>query len=164
MRKLCLITILILAINLNVKAPTHSDDFITKRTEQIFKEIDIKKRINLLLKTIKIIESRDNYHLKGLSGEYGAYQFTKSTWKYYSYIFFKELLDIKMPENQDKIAKAKIEMLVRNGFTNEEIAAFWNSGSKNNWETKVGINKYGVKYNVPRYVKDFIKIKNELKV
>ena len=58
------------------------------------------------------------------------------------------------PENQDKIARKKIENLVKAGFTDSEIASFWNSGSLK-WEGKIGINKYGVKYNVPKYVENF---------
>jgi hypothetical protein len=166
MKKLCLITILILAISLNVKAPNLGKDYLEQRFETtvqtILDEINLNKRIDLLLETIKIVESRNRYNLKGGSMEYGAYQFTRATWKYYSYMFFKKLLDITIPENQDKVARAKVEMLVRNEFTNEEIAAFWNSGTRNNWETKVGTNKYGVKYSVPNYVKNFIKTKNEL--
>jgi hypothetical protein len=166
MRKLCLIISLILVISLTSKAPNLDRTYLEQRFEHtvqtILNEIAFNKRVDLLLETIKYIESRNNYHLKGGSREYGAYQFTRATWRYYSYMFFKELLDITIPENQDKVARAKVEMLVKNGFTNEEIAAFWNSGTRNNWKTKIGINKYGVKYDVPKYVETFIKIKNEL--
>jgi len=162
MKRICIILSLILAINLSSKAPTLDKEFLETRFNNNVKEILLQDRINLILKTIRIIESRENYQLKGKSKEYGAYQFTKATWKYYSYVFFKKYLDIKIPENQDLVARAKVDMLVRNGFTNEEIASFWNSGSKK-WKGKIGTNKYGVKYNVPNYVNKFIKTKNLLK-
>jgi hypothetical protein len=168
MRKLCLTLVFILVISLNSRAPNLDRTYLEQRFEHavqtILDEIAFNKRVDLLLETIKYIESRNNYHLKGKSKEYGSYQFTRATWRYYSYMFFRELLDITIPENQDKVARSKVEMLVRNGFTNEEIAAFWNSGSRNNWQYKIGRNRYGVRYNVPRYVEKFIKIKNELKV
>jgi hypothetical protein len=166
MKRLCLITILILAISLKAKAPNLGTEYLEQRfnnyVQTILEEIALNKRIDTIVETIKFVESSGRYHLKGKSREYGAYQFTKATWRYYSYIFFKELLDITIPENQDKVARAKVEMLVKNDFTDEEIAAFWNSGTKDNWENKIGINKYGVRYNVPRYVEKFMKIKNEL--
>lgn len=165
MKRLCLITTLFLGISLNTKAPNLHSEFLQFRFEttvnKILTEIALQERIDRLLKTIRIIETRENYQLKGKSREYGAYQFTPATWRWYCKMFFNETLDITVPENQDKVARAKLEMLVRNGFTDEEIASFWNSGRKE-WEGRVGINKYGVKYNVPKYVREFIKIKNNL--
>lgn len=157
MKKICLIIFIVLGGHLNTLAPVLDGEYRNNRFEQIVKvieeEIAFNKRVDLLLQAIKIIESRGNYSVKGESSEYGAYQFTNATYRMYSYLYFKELLPMT-PENQDKIARKKIENLVKAGFTDSEIASFWNSGSPK-WEGKIGINKYGVKYNVPKYVENF---------
>ena len=157
MKKICLIIFIVLGDHLTTLAPVLDGEYKNNRFEQIVKvieeEIAFNKRVDLLLETIKIIESGGNYSIKGKSLEYGAYQFTSTTYRMYSYLYFKELLPMT-PENQDKIARKKIENLVKAGFTDSEIASFWNSGSPE-WEGKIGINKYGVKYNVPKYVENF---------
>lgn len=157
MRKLCIFLIL-LGISLNSFAPVLSRYYINERFDNTVKEVLIEQRVDIILKTLRFIESRNDYSLSGASGEYGAYQFTSSTWKYYSYIFFKEYLDITIPDNQDKVARAKVRMLVDNNFTDEEIASFWNSGKKD-YKGRIGVNKYGVRYNVPEYVNKFINTK-----
>ena len=159
MKKICLIIFIVLGAHLNTLAPVLNKEYRNNRFEQIVKiieeEIAFNKRVDLLLQTIKIIESGGNYNIKGKSSEYGAYQFTSATYRMYSYLYFKKLLPMT-PENQDKIARKKVENLVKAGFTDSEIASFWNSGSPK-WEGKIGINKYGVKYNVPKYVEKFNK-------
>ena len=165
MRKLIFSILIIISNNAKVKAPSFSNEFIDNRFLMEVNKLEAKlqeqKRINSILKTIRIIETNENYHLIGKSGEYGAYQFTPSTWKGYCHMFFNKNLDIFIPENQDKVAEAKIKMLVEKGLTDEEIASFWNSGSKY-WKGRKGVNKFGVEYNTPKYVKQFIIIKNNL--
>lgn len=165
MKKICLIIFIVLGARLITLAPVLDKEYKNNRFEQIVKVIEEKiafnKRVDLLLETIKIIESGGNYNTKGKSLEYGAYQFTNATYRMYSYLYFKELLPMT-PENQDKIARKKVENLVKAGFTDSEIASFWNSGSPK-WEGKIGVNKYGVKYNVPKYVSDFNNTLNKLK-
>lgn len=163
MKKVCGIIILILLINLGAHqdslAPVLSIEYRDSRfnttVKLIEEEIVFNKRVSILLKAIKLVESKGDYTAKGESGEKGAYQFTNATYRMYSYLYFKELLPMT-PENQDKIATKKIENLVRAGFTDSEIASFWNCGSPK-WEGKIGVNKYGVKYNVPQYVKNINK-------
>lgn len=166
MKKICLIIFIVLGGRLNTLAPVLDREYRNNRFEQIVKVIEEKiafnKRVDLLLQTIKIVESGGDYTVKGKSSEYGAYQFTSATYKMYSYLYFKELLPMT-PENQDKIARKKIENLVKTGFTDSEIASFWNSGSPK-WEGKIGINKYGVKYNVPKYVEKFDKTIKKLNI
>ena len=110
------------------------------------------------MKVIQKIETggeADPYSAKGRSGEYGAYQFMPSTWSIYSYAYFGELLKMT-PENQDSVAYLKIKKLVDRGYTPEQIASIWNSGSSR-WQGKKGRNKWGAIYNVPRYVDKFQK-------
>ena len=117
-----------------------------------------ERRIEKLLKTIRIIESNERYDARGGSGEYGAYQFMPATWDFYCYMFFGERLDITDPDNQDKVARAKIAQYVDKGYSNVDISAIWNSGKPYGWQTKIGINRYGAKYNVPAYVNRFAMI------
>ena len=122
--------------------------------KQIKEELRAKRELEIqaLLFVIREIESNQRYYVKGGSGEYGAYQFTLKTWDYYCEKFFGERLNIRIPENQDKVAKAKVEYYLEQGYTLEMIFALWNSGSPYGWENKKGVNRWGVLYNVPNYV------------
>lgn len=165
MKKVSVTITLLVAFALYSGAPNIEEVVHRDRLESIVKatleEDALNKRVETILETIRIIESRNRYEVKGASGEYGAYQFTTATWRYYCQVFFKEYLDITVPENQDKVAEAKIRMLIKNGFTDEEIASFWNSGRKE-YKGRIGTNKYGVQYNVPAYVKHFINVRDNL--
>lgn len=130
------------------------------RVDDEIKRIKMEERINRLLRTIRYIESRDNYTLWGASGEYGAYQFMHSTWRMYSHMYFGRILPMT-EANQDKVARAKVEQLVNRGFTNKEIASFWNSG-KREYKGRRGINSQGVAYDVPRHVERFVTAYNSL--
>lgn len=107
---------------------------------------------------IKTVESNGNYNAKGASGENGAYQFMPSTWAswskdYAAQVLGKSIGNMKMtPENQDAVARWKIQSWLDQGLNAEQIAAKWNSGSETGWETKIGTNSKGVAYNVPAYV------------
>ena len=144
-------------------APNHllKDDYVKWAMSDFIRQEAKKTRITLILSSIKHVESRNNYTIAGASGEYGAYQFTSRTWTYYSKKFFGYVLDITQSENQDKVAGAKINHLVNQNYSNEQIASIWNCGSKN-WKGKIGTNSKGVKYNVPKHVHKFMKIYNSL--
>jgi len=138
---------------MDVVAPESPRNWTTQiqETETFIKEQYV---LNIMF-TIREIESRGDYNARGGSGERGAYQFTRSTWTLYSYKYFGELLPMT-PENQDEVARRKIEELVDKGFELSEIAAFWNSG-RVGWMGE-GINSYGVFYSVPNYVRKFLEI------
>ena len=109
-----------------------------------------------ILKTFRQIESSNNYHARGLSGEYGAYQFTRASWEDWCVKTIGYILDIRDPEHQDIIAEQKVRcLLYYNGYTLDQIASFWNCGSPE-YKGKIGKNKNGIKYNVPGYVRKFI--------
>jgi hypothetical protein len=57
------------------------------------------------------------------------------------------------PSNQNAVAYTVLKSWKDQGLNPAQIAAKWNSGSETGWENKVGVNKYGVKYDVPKYVK-----------
>ena len=55
-------------------------------------------------------------------------------------------------ENQDKVAYMKVKEWGEQGLKPAQIASMWNSG-KANWEGNVGVNKMGVQFDTPSYVK-----------
>jgi hypothetical protein len=100
---------------------------------------------------MRTIESGGKYNIKGASGENGAYQFMPATWKAWA---GKHLGDPNAPmtaENQNFIAYQQVKGWKDEGLTPYQILSKWNSGGTN-YEGKVGVNKMGVKYDVPAYV------------
>lgn len=118
-------------------------------------QVERHTRIIKIMNTIKYIESRGNYSIRGASGEYGAYQYMPGTWDYWSIELFGEILDITIPEMQDYMTYCRIEQYINQGYSNKQIASLWNS-QKPDWEGRIGVNRWGVPYNVPLYVKTFI--------
>lgn len=116
-------------------------------------------QIYKLMQVIRTLESGGNYHAIGASGEYGAYQYMPNTWRYYCLRYFGKTLDIKIESNQDIITEYKIRELLEMGYSVEQLASFWNSG-RPEWEGRVGINSYGVAFNVPQYVQTFKSLYN----
>ena len=129
--------------------------------EQYEAEKKREQRIDNILLTLRTIESQGDYEAVGKSREYGAYQFTPESFAQYSYRHFGELLDITLPENQDKVARKKVEELIDKGYTEEQIASIWNSG-RASYEGRVGVNRFGVRYDVPKYVNNFIAVLNQI--
>lgn len=102
-------------------------------------------------------ESAGNFNAKGKSGEYGAAQWQEPTWnaeakKYLGYVP-KWGTDEMTPDVQKAVLYSHINDLKTQGLNPAQIAAQHNSGTSSNWENKVGTNSYGVKYDVPAYVK-----------
>lgn len=110
-----------------------------------------------IAEAIKAVESGGNYTAKGASGEYGAYQFMPATWKDWAGKYLGKADAPMTPANQDKVAKARIDDLLKQGYNAYQIALIWNGGSPT---IKSGTNKYGVKYDTGAYAN---KIINELK-
>lgn len=124
----------------------------------------LNRKVFLIAETLKKIESNKDYNAIGASDEFGAYQIQKETWKYWCKKHFDADTIMKMtPENQDKMAYIVIESLVDKGYSPKQIASIWNCNSPK-WEGKIGINRYGVKYNVPLYVEKFSKVYNNLRL
>jgi len=106
-----------------------------------------------LAKAIRQQETGNN-PVKGASGELASrYQYMPSTWRS---VASKYLGTPNAPltlENENKATYLKIKDWKDAGYNPAQIASMWNSGSPN-WEGKVGINKAGVKYDTPSYVKN----------
>ena len=115
--------------------------------------------VDQIAEAIRTIESNNNYDISGASGEFGAYQFMPGTWKAWTDEYLQAtgqppgVLPLTK-ENQDAVAKFKIGQLVQQGNSAQEIASIWNSGGPT-FEGKVGVNKFGVKFDVPAYVNKF---------
>lgn len=123
----------------------------------------LDKTIIALAKAIRKHESGGNYQAKGGSGEFGAYQFMPATWKSWA----KKYLDnanAKMDQiNQNKVAYYRIKEWKDQGYNPAQIASMWNSG-KPKWQGKVGINKYGIRYDVPKYVNNVYSLYQKFKI
>jgi hypothetical protein len=115
-------------------------------------------KVEFLMKTIAIKET-GNRNMLGGSGEFSKYQIMPSTWKYWSKKYFGVILEDN-EENHDKIVKAVLTDLVKK-YNTEQIAAIWNCGSVY-YKNRIGVNKYGIPYNTPQYVKEFLIIHQDL--
>lgn len=109
-----------------------------------------------LAKAIRAVETRgqkDPYTAKGASGEYGAYQYTPGTWDADVVALTGKKVPLEKADRllQNEVAYKKLESLKKQGHNVGQIASIWNSGSPE-WEGKVGVNKHGVRYDVPKYV------------
>ena len=121
--------------------------------------------VNAILQAISGNESGGNYEVWNKQGEpsYGKYQFLPSTWKTWAGRYASDKgLDVPVekiaqsPSNQEIIAKYKVSSLLDGGYSPEQVASIWNSGSPD-YAGKAGTNKYGNRYDVPGYVAKFKK-------
>lgn len=133
----------------------YSKEAYQEQWKEILKQKQKREYVEVIMKTISWAESGGNYNAMGASGDHGKYQILKSTWRGWCKIYFGKQLEMT-PENQDSLVNVVISDWVEKGLTVEQIAAKWNSGSHVGWKTKVGINKYGVPYDVPKYVENFV--------
>lgn len=99
----------------------------------------------------------------GGSGELKSMlQFEPTTWKEYSkQVTGKDNLPVT-PENESVVAYGKVSDWLKNGYTPEQIASVWNSGRPQAYQQgNKGINKSGVNFDTPNYVKKFSSYLNE---
>lgn len=150
------LTLLFFLCSLHLFAPTYNNE-ITHNRIYLYAWAEREMKVRKILQTIRIIESSDNYQAKGGSGEYGAYQYLLSTWKAESKRHFGFEANIESPEWQDMVSEMKVKRLIDQGYSIREIASIWNSG-RPTYEGRKGINRHGVRYNVPKYVEKFNQI------
>ena len=113
-----------------------------------------------LAKAIRQAETGGDFTAKGSSGEYGGYQFTKPTWDSYSKQYgINTPLEQATPEQQNAVAYNKIKEWKDKGHDVTQIASMWNAGEgkPDAYKDNVGVNKYGVKYNTPKYAESVAK-------
>lgn len=119
-------------------------------------ETQLDQQVIAMAKAIRQHET-GNRQVAGSSGEMASrYQFLPDTWKAGA---AKYLGDANAPvtlENENKVAYYQIKEWKDKGYNPGQIAAAWNAGEGSlqgdRWKTMQGVNKYGVKYDVPRYV------------
>lgn len=102
-------------------------------------------------------ESSGNFKARGKSNEYGAAQWVEPTWnaeakKYLGHVP-KWGTDEMTPELQKAVLYSKFYEGKKNGKNLADLAAEHNSGTSEGWQNKSGVNKHGVRYDVPAYVK-----------
>jgi len=92
---------------------------------------------------IKQVESRGNYNAVGDAGtSKGAYQFQPASWSGWSQKYLGQSNLPMTPENQDKVAMARIGDLLNQGYNAEQIALIWNGGEpvrKKGFNKKIGL-------------------------
>jgi hypothetical protein len=57
-------------------------------------------------------------------------------------------------QNQDKVAVTKINQWLQQGYTPQQVALLWNSGTTT---PRKGVNKYGVSYDSGAYANKVLK-------
>jgi hypothetical protein len=113
----------------------------------------LNKKIIALAKAIRQHESGGNYQAKGGSGEFGAYQFMPATWKSWAGKYLGNSNAEMSRRNQNKVTYKRIEDWKNQGYKPKQIASMWNSG-RPTWQGRTGTNKYGIRYDVPSYVRN----------
>ena len=151
MKRLILIIFLLLTFKLYAPNDPDYQEKVKDFTEWYHEQLNKQIRIERLMYAIREVESGHDYEKSGMSGEYGAYQFTRATWRMYSYLYFDRLLPMTK-EYQDSVAYLKVKNLVNAGFSDLEIASIWNCG-KPDWRGRKGVNRHGVRYDVPNHVR-----------
>jgi len=106
-----------------------------------------------------------NRPVQGSSGELASrYQYLPSTWKSTASRYLGDPNAPLTLENENKATYLKLKDWKDAGYNPAQIASMWNSGQPE-WEGKVGVNKYGVNYDVPAYVNSvyskYRQLKNE---
>jgi hypothetical protein len=104
---------------------------------------------------IKQVESGGNYSAKGASGENGAYQFMPATWKSWAKEFLGDANAPMSQANQDKVANAKIQSLLDQGYNAQQVALIWNGGTPT---VKKGVNSKGVAYDSGAYASKVLSV------
>jgi hypothetical protein len=104
-----------------------------------------------LTHAIRNIET-GNKDIKGKSGELASrYQFMPETWKAWAGKYLGDPNAALSPENQNFVAYSHIKSLRDQGYNPDQILSIWNHGSPK-YDGQVGVNKAGVKFDVPAYV------------
>ena len=116
-----------------------------------------------LAKAIRQTESGGDFHVKGKSGEYGAYQFTDPTWNTTAKKYGVNVqLEQATPEEQNQVAYSQLKEWKDKGYNVGQIASMWNAGQGepdaylgkfSDGTPSSGTNKYKAKYDVPAYAK-----------
>lgn len=153
MKNKLLLVLIFSGFFISINSSTINRDF--NQIEKENEKIAFEKKALCIAEAIKSIESAGNYTISGLSGEYGAYQFMPKTWNRACLKYFGTVLSMT-PYNQDFVALTIIKDRLNKGYSPGQIASIWNCGSPN-YSGRKGVNRYGIRYDVPLYVEKFQK-------
>jgi soluble lytic murein transglycosylase-like protein len=110
-----------------------------------------------MVRAIRQQESGGNFSARGGSGEFGAYQFMPDTWKAWAQQYLGDANAQPDKNNQNKVAYMRVAELKNKGLNPGQIAASWNAGigslRNDAWKQRVGVNKFGQRYDTPGYVR-----------
>lgn len=104
-----------------------------------------------IAQAIKNVATNGNYNAQGKTGEIGAYSIKPATWEQWSGEFAESQGQGGMSlnpsqENQDMVAKWKIQQWLDKGYTPSQIMAAWNSGEENlqgdKWKSMAGTQDF----------------------
>lgn len=133
--------------------------------------MDTTKTAEALAKAIGYTENGGKPNLKkpskGKTGEMASiYQFTPDTWKNYSTQIFGKVVPMNA-DSETQVVLNKVNKWLETGYKPEQILSMWNAGTGepdayggkfSNGQPSIGVNaKYGVKFDVPTYVKKGMK-------
>jgi len=133
--------------------------------EQSSQGTQLDPQVVNLTKAIRQTESGGNFTAQGKSGEYGAYQYTEPTWQKDSAAAGVNVpLQQATPEQQNEVTYKTLESWKKQhpDWNIGNFASAWNAGEGesnayigtfSDGSPSIGINKYGVKYDVPAYAK-----------
>lgn len=123
-----------------------------------------------LAKAIRAVETgsqKDPWKARGGSQEYGAYQFTPNTWNRESQKHLGRVVPLEQatPQEQNEVAYKSIKEMKDRGLNPGQIASMWNSGKPDAYldPQYTGVNKYGVRYDVPQYAASVAKAYQSIK-
>jgi len=120
-----------------------------------------------LAKSIRSVESNDNFNAKGASGEYGAYQYMPETWKARASKYGINVpIEQATPEQQNEVTYRWIKEKKDAGYNPGQIASMHNAGEGNPEAYQSGhkgVNAKGVSYDTPEYARKVASKYQELK-
>ena len=125
--------------------------------------------IVVLQKAIRQKETENKAILPGEGSSVGGasrYQYTHNTWKEVAGNYLGDSNAPLTLENENKATYLRLKDLRDQGYSAPQIASIHNAGItkpnayKENWK---GTNKWGVKYDTPKYVSDVMNIANQMR-
>lgn len=119
-------------------------------------------------------EKEGNARVAGASGEFGNYQYTPDTWKAVSQKHLGRSVPLEQAtiQDQNEATYNRFKAWKDAGYNPGQIASMHNAGEGepdaytgtfSNGKPSVGVNKHGVKYDVPSYAKGVATKYKELK-
>lgn len=116
-------------------------------------EQELVTHVEAIVDTIAEVEGRCG--ARGLSGEYGCYQYLPSTWRAYS-LQVKGVVLLQTGENERMVTEGKVLQWKKEGRSDRWIFLQWNQGNGDGWgpgtkDCYSGTNNQGIHYDSCEY-------------